>query len=74
MPDGLSRLDRAQAISHQLADGRLRVFQVALKKIPNAFEDTEDVKRLLREIRLLRFFDHENVPTLILHPSAAPHL
>jgi len=35
--------------------------KVALKKIPNAFEDTEDVKRLLREIRLLRFFDHENI-------------
>jgi len=35
--------------------------KVAIKKIPNAFEDTEDVKRLLREIRLMRFFDHENI-------------
>eukprot|EP00296_Roombia_truncata_P000064 JP435722.1.p1 GENE.JP435722.1~~JP435722.1.p1 ORF type:complete len:369 (+),score=134.07 JP435722.1:42-1148(+) len=35
--------------------------KVAIKKIPNAFEDAQDVKRLLREIRLLRHFDHENI-------------
>ena len=35
--------------------------RVAIKKIPNAFEDVQDVKRLLREVRMLRAFDHENI-------------
>jgi serine/threonine protein kinase len=34
---------------------------VAIKKIPNAFANLTDTKRLLREIRLLRHFQHENV-------------
>ncbi len=35
--------------------------QVAIKKIPNAFDDLIDAKRILREIKLLRHFNHDNV-------------
>ncbi|KAF3783691.1 Mitogen-activated kinase-like protein [Nymphaea thermarum] len=35
--------------------------QVAIKKIGNAFENRIDAKRTLREIKLLRHMDHENV-------------
>ena len=38
--------------------------QVAIKKITNAFEDAVDCKRILREIRLLQHFSHENVLNL----------
>jgi len=38
---------------------------VAIKKVPNAFEDLIDAKRILREIKLLRFFDHENIIALV---------
>ena len=38
---------------------------VALKKIPKAFEDTVDCKRLLREIKILRHFKHDNVLGLL---------
>lgn len=34
---------------------------LAVKKVKNAFEDVIDAKRVLREIRLLCTFDHENV-------------
>tara|TARA_B110001469_G_C9493194_1_gene246673 strand:- start:31 stop:492 length:462 start_codon:yes stop_codon:yes gene_type:complete len=34
---------------------------VAIKKISNAFEDGIDCKRMLREMRLLQHFKHENV-------------
>lgn len=34
---------------------------VAIKKIANAFDNHMDAKRTLREIKLLRHFDHENV-------------
>ena len=34
---------------------------VALKKIANAFDNKIDAKRTLREIKLLRHMDHENV-------------
>jgi serine/threonine protein kinase len=37
--------------------------QVAIKKIPNAFDDLIDAKRILREIKLLRHFNHDNVRT-----------
>ena len=37
------------------------VLQVAIKKITDAFEDLIDAKRILREAKLLRHFDHENV-------------
>ncbi|KAG8464362.1 hypothetical protein KFE25_003425 [Diacronema lutheri] len=37
---------------------------VAVKKINNAFEDAVDCKRILRELKLLRHFNHENVLSL----------
>ena len=39
--------------------------KVAIKKVPKAFEDLIDEKRIVREIKLLKFFDHENVIALI---------
>ena len=44
---------------------------VAIKKVPRAFEDLVDAKRILREIKLLRHFQHENVLSLvdILQPT-----
>ena len=35
--------------------------KVAIKKITRAFEDLIDAKRILREIKLLSHFRHENV-------------
>ncbi|GAB5368363.1 hypothetical protein AAMO2058_001312800 [Amorphochlora amoebiformis] len=35
--------------------------KVAIKKIPKVFDDLIDAKRVLREIKLLRHFKHENV-------------
>lgn len=35
--------------------------EVAIKKIGNAFDNRIDAKRTLREIKLLRHLDHENV-------------
>lgn len=46
--------------------------EVAIKKIGNAFDNRIDAKRTLREIKLLRHMDHENVMffTLVLqHPE-----
>ena len=45
---------------------------MAIKKIPRAFEDLIDAKRILREIKLLRHFDHENIIGIqdILRPAA----
>ena len=47
--------------------------KVAIKKIPNAFEDLIDAKRIYREIKLLKFFDHENIIKLydVLKPLNA---
>lgn len=38
---------------------------VAIKKIANAFDNYMDAKRTLREIKLLRHLDHENVRIII---------
>jgi len=35
--------------------------KVAIKKITKAFEDAIDAKRILREIKLMKKFSHENV-------------
>lgn len=45
--------------------------QVAIKKIANAFDNKIDAKRTLREIKLLRHMDHENVVAIrdIIPPS-----
>eukprot|EP00741_Cyanophora_paradoxa_P008549 tig00001339_g8274.t1 len=44
--------------------------KVAIKKITKAFDHVTDIKRTLREIKLLRHFDHENVISIrdILRP------
>lgn len=39
---------------------------VAIKKIANAFDNKVDAKRTLREIKLLRHMDHENVSSFLL--------
>jgi len=38
---------------------------VAIKRIHKAFEDVIDAKRVLREIKILKFFEHENIIELI---------
>lgn len=38
--------------------------KVAMKKIPNAFNDLTDALRVLREIRLMRHFKQENLVSL----------
>lgn len=45
--------------------------KVAIKKIPNAFEDLVDAKRIYREIKLLKFFNHEHIIKLfdIIRPD-----
>lgn len=42
---------------------------VAIKKVPNAFDDLVDAKRILREIKLLKFFDHSNIISLLDVPK-----
>jgi len=39
--------------------------RVAIKKISKAFEDLIDAKRIWREVKLLQFFDHENIIPLL---------
>lgn len=38
-----------------------RNVKVAIKKVGKAFEDLIDAKRIYREIKLLKFIDHENI-------------
>lgn len=49
--------------------------KIAIKKIPKAFDDLVDAKRILREVKLLRHFKHENIiglRDLITPPNDAP--
>ncbi|XP_051149920.1 mitogen-activated protein kinase homolog D5-like [Andrographis paniculata] len=46
--------------------------QVALKKITNAFANKVDARRTLREVKLLRHMDHENI-TAIRDVIPPPH-
>jgi len=48
---------------------------VAIKKVRNAFDDTTDAKRILREIRLMRSLDHPCVLGLydLVRPSSLEH-
>ena len=39
--------------------------EVAIKKIQTAFADVIDAKRILREIKILKFFEHENIVKLV---------
>ena len=43
--------------------------KVAIKKVPKAFEDLIDAKRIVREIKLLRFFKHDNIISLLDVPK-----
>jgi serine/threonine protein kinase len=45
--------------------------KVAIKKITRAFDDLVDGKRIIRELKLLRHFRHENVVGLLdlIHPA-----
>lgn len=54
------------AIDNQTGD------KVAIKKITKAFEHLTDTKRTLREIKILRHFNHENVIRIfdILRPAS----
>lgn len=47
-------------------DGR----KVALKKMPNVFQNLVSCKRVFRELRMLCFFKHDNVRTRT--PAPAP--
>ena len=42
---------------------------VAIKKVTNAFDDLEDARHILREIKMLSFFDHDNIVTLLDVPK-----
>ena len=35
--------------------------RVALKKLPNVFQSLVSSKRVFRELKMMRFFQHENV-------------
>merc|ERR1712070_996877 len=35
--------------------------KVAIKKVPRAFDDIVDGKRILRELKLMKFCNHENI-------------
>lgn len=46
---------------------------MAIKRIHKAFEDVIDAKRVLREIKILKFFDHDNIIELIdIQKPASP--
>jgi mitogen-activated protein kinase 1/3 len=47
------------------ANDRVGNKKVAIKKVPNAFADLIDAKRIVREIKLIEFFNHENVISLL---------
>jgi mitogen-activated protein kinase 1/3 len=44
---------------------KLKNRKVAIKKVPNAFADLIDAKRIVREIKLLNFYNHENIVALL---------
>ena len=46
---------------------------VAIKKIRRAFDDRVDAKRILREIKLMKKLEHENV-SLQLRPTSLPYI
>lgn len=39
--------------------------KVAIKKIPKAYEDLIDAKRIYREIKIMSSFKHENIISLV---------
>lgn len=46
--------------------------KIAIKKVGKAFEDLIDAKRIVREIKLLKFFDQKNIINVVdvLKPPA----
>ena len=42
--------------------------KVAIKKVARAFESLEDARRVVREIKLLRFCKHPNILKLVRLP------
>jgi len=47
--------------------------KVAVKKITDAFHDLVDGKRILREVRLLRYFKHDNIISILdMYPPDHP--
>uniref|UniRef100_A0A7S2HQN9 Mitogen-activated protein kinase n=1 Tax=Zooxanthella nutricula TaxID=1333877 RepID=A0A7S2HQN9_9DINO len=47
--------------------------KIAVKKITNAFDDLVDGKRILREVKLLRHFDHDNIIRILdMLPPPSP--
>jgi mitogen-activated protein kinase 1/3 len=47
--------------------------KIAVKKITSAFEDLVDGKRILREVKLLRHFDHANIIHIFdMYPPESP--
>lgn len=48
--------------------------KVAIKKIPKAFDDLVDAKRILREVKMLHHFQHENIVGLhdVVDPAPGP--
>ena len=48
---------------------------IAIKMIPRAFQDEIDAKRILREIKLLKHFRHENIISILdMMPPIATHV
>jgi len=47
-----------------LAEDREQAKQMAIKKCSKAFHDLVDAKRILREIKLLRHFEHPNIVSI----------
>ena len=47
------------------AEDNTRDSKVAIKMVPNAFHDEIDAKRILREIKLLKHFRHENIISIL---------
>jgi mitogen-activated protein kinase 1/3 len=49
--------------------------KVAIKMVPRAFNDEVDAKRILREIKLLKHFRHENIVSIVdMMPPTARYL
>jgi len=47
--------------------------KIAVKKITDAFNDLVDGKRILREVKLLRFMQHDNISCILdLYPPDSP--
>jgi len=50
-------------------------YKVAIKMVPRAFHDEVDAKRILREIKLLKHFHHENIIRIVdMMPPLASHV